>query len=98
MKHDVILTPCLMTSISVYHLHNTFIYQSAVRKNDVASAKNTWKQEENTEEQMKYASNLNRRLKCTPARSCVQFTERIRGHATCILDVVERKVSALLKK
>lgn len=86
-----------MTPISAYLLHSTFIYRSAVGKfNDVASAKNTWKQEENTEEQMKYASNLNRHLKCTPAWSCVQFTERIRGHATCTLDVVERKVSALV--
>lgn len=61
------LPRCRMTPISAYLLHSTFIYRSAVRKNDVAAAKNTWKQEENTEEQMKYASNLNRRLKCTPA-------------------------------
>lgn len=62
------LPRCRMTPISAYLLHSTFIYRSAVGKfNDVASAKNTWKQEENTEEQMKYASNLNRHLKCTPA-------------------------------
>lgn len=45
---------------------------------------------------MKYASILIGRIKCTPTRSCVQLIESIRGHATCILDVVERKVSALL--
>lgn len=68
MKKDVKLPRCRMTPISAYLLHSTFIYRSAVGKfNDVAAAKNTWKQEENTEEQMKYASNLNRHLKCTPA-------------------------------
>lgn len=45
---------------------------------------------------MKYASILIGRKKCTPTRSCVQLIESIRGHATCILDVVERKVSALV--
>lgn len=45
---------------------------------------------------MKYASILIGRIKCTPTRSCVQLIESIRGHATCILDVVERKVSALV--
>lgn len=45
---------------------------------------------------MKYASILIGRIKCTPTWSCVQLIESIRGHATCILDVVERKVSALL--
>lgn len=45
---------------------------------------------------MKYASILIGRIKCTSTRSCVQLIESIRGHATCILDVVERKVSALL--